>query len=76
MPKVSVYLPDDLYREARARGLSLSTLAQQAVRRSLAAEGNADWLERARQRARERAGRPHGTTTEQLMDAVREEFGQ
>lgn len=76
MPKVSVYLPDDLYQEARARGLSLSSLTQRAVRESLGAERNAQWLERARERARRRAGRTTRISTDELMDEVREEFGR
>ena len=36
MGKVTVYVPDDLESDARAAGLSLSTLTQQAIREELA----------------------------------------
>lgn len=72
MPKVSIYLPDDLYRRARRRGLSLSTLAQRAVHDALRSEDNQNWIEAARTR------KPRILTDfdiELLMDEVRDEFG-
>lgn len=50
MPKVSVYLPDELYRRARELGLPLSALTQAAIRRELDDDPNADWIERVRSR--------------------------
>ncbi|MCB0988857.1 MAG: hypothetical protein H6519_06885 [Microthrixaceae bacterium] len=35
MPRMQVYLPDDLYRELKERGLPASELLQQAVRAEL-----------------------------------------
>lgn len=70
MPKVSVYLPDDLYREARELQLPISALAQDAVRGALARARNEGWIERARSRAR----RPP-IDTSQLLDEVRQDFG-
>lgn len=35
MPRMQVYLPDDLYREVKARGLPASELLQIAVRAAL-----------------------------------------
>ena len=35
MPRMQVYLPDDLYGELKARGLPASELLQQAVRAEL-----------------------------------------
>jgi hypothetical protein len=35
MPRVQVYLPDDLYNELKARGLGASELLQTAVRAEL-----------------------------------------
>ncbi len=32
MPRIQVYLPDDLHRELKSRGLAASELLQQAVR--------------------------------------------
>lgn len=38
MPRMQVYLPDDLYREVKARGLPASELLQRAVRAVLKRE--------------------------------------
>ena len=35
MPRISVHLPDDLYREVKALGLSASALLREAVRAEL-----------------------------------------
>lgn len=72
MPKVSVYLPDELYREARDRDLPISALAQRALREAVESSRNAAWIERAR--ARLRTG-THPVNTTKLMDEVRDEFG-
>lgn len=72
MPKVSVYLPDDLYQAARAEDLPISTLAQDAIRGALRRRANAAWIERMRNRP------PlvtRGFDTSVLMDEVRDEFG-
>jgi hypothetical protein len=50
MPKVSVYLPDELYRAARARGLRISALAQQAIEQALRGEPTDAWVARVRAR--------------------------
>lgn len=72
MPKVSVYLPDDLYREAKAKGLPISTLAQEAIERALREDELQEWVAKARARPR----RTHAIVdTAALMDEVREEFG-
>ncbi len=44
MPRVNVYLPDDLAAAARAAGLNLSSLTQDAIRRELAARTTDAWL--------------------------------
>ena len=44
IPKVSVYLPDDLHREARERNLPLSALTQDAVERAIRTAGLSDWI--------------------------------
>src|SRR5487761_257013 len=73
MPKISVYLPDELYGEARAHKLPISALTQRAIEDALAAERTRDWA----QRVRERAARCHKSIdTAAVMDEVREEFGQ
>ncbi|MGH3904988.1 MAG: type II toxin-antitoxin system CcdA family antitoxin [Pseudonocardiaceae bacterium] len=73
MPKVSVYLPDALYREAQARKLPLSTLVQQAVEHALQSSDRQDWVARVRSRPR----RSHTVIdTGLLLTEVRAEFGE
>lgn len=45
MARVNVYLPDDLAAEARAAGLNVSSLTQDALRSALAAERLDGWLD-------------------------------
>jgi len=73
MPKVSVYLPDDLYREVRARHLPLSALTQAAVEQALRASDRQAWVARIRSRP-PRQNRVLDTAD--LMAEVREEFGE
>lgn len=73
MPKVSIYLPDALYREAQARKLPLSALAQQAIETALRESDRQDWVTKVRSRPR----RCHTVIdTERLLTEVREEFGR
>ena len=72
MPKVSVYLPDELYREARMRQLPLSSLVQEAVERALRNSDRQEWVVRVRSRPRRHDG---VTDTALLLSSVREEFG-
>jgi post-segregation antitoxin (ccd killing protein) len=72
VPKVSVYLPDDLYRRAREQGLKLSAITQAALERELADDPNAAWVERARTRE-PRTGQT--VDTSRLLAEVRDEFG-
>lgn len=46
MARLNVYLPDDLARQARAAGLSVSNVTQTALRRELSARNTAEWLGR------------------------------
>ena len=71
MPKVSVYLPDELYRRARELGLPLSALTQAAIEREIERDPNADWIERVRDRP---ARTDAELDTSELMAAVREDF--
>ncbi len=73
MPKVSVYLPDDLYRAAQARKLPLSALTQDAVERALRTSDRKEWV--SRMRARPRPG-DMGIDSAELLDEVRAEFGE
>lgn len=72
MPKVSVYLPDELYEAARARGLSLSRLTQQALHAAIEQAPNAAWLEQVRTRPPRCESE---IDTSQLLQQAREEFG-
>jgi post-segregation antitoxin (ccd killing protein) len=72
MPKVSIYLPDDLYQEARVQGLPLSAVAQRAIESALAAAHTSDWVARVRARPPRRAAR---IDTSALVGSVRDEFG-
>lgn len=71
MPKVSIYLSDELYRAARERGLSVSSVAQRALEGALRVDVNRAWVARARARP----AQPPIDTTE-LMAEVREDFGR
>jgi post-segregation antitoxin (ccd killing protein) len=44
MPRVNIYLPDDLAAAVRAAGLNLSSLTQEAIRRHLAGRTTDTWL--------------------------------
>ncbi len=72
MPKVGVYLPAALYREAQARKLPLSALAQEAVERALLNSDRQDWVARVRSRPRRVAA---VVDVAALLDDVRAEFG-
>lgn len=72
MPKVSIYLPDDLYRRAREHGLELSALTRAAVEEALEGRPNDRWLD-------EVAARParlrETVNKSQLIGDARDEFG-
>lgn len=75
MPKVSVYLPDDLHDEVRRRGLSLSGLTQAAVREAIAKDELSAWLETMRDRLRDGPRSPGEPPIEDVMAEVADEFG-
>lgn len=72
MPKVSVYLPDDLYAAVRARGMRLSAMTQRAIREELDRRPNEAWVARARSRS-PRCDRPVDTLA--ALEEARDEFG-
>jgi post-segregation antitoxin (ccd killing protein) len=72
MPKVSVYLPDGRYQQARESGLKLSAVTQAAVRAELQRNPNVRWVHAVRSR-RSRVDRDIDTAG--LLDDVRDEFG-
>ena len=45
MARVNIYLPNDLAEEARAAGLNISGITQEALRAELAAHRVAAWVE-------------------------------
>jgi len=45
MARVNVYLPDDLAAQAKAAGLNVSGLTQEAIKSALAARRVDDWLD-------------------------------
>jgi len=72
MARVNVYLPDDLAEEARAAGLNVSNITQDALRRQLAARRTSAWVARISKLP------PTGVAHEQVieaLDAVRDEMG-
>ncbi|WP_219417786.1 type II toxin-antitoxin system CcdA family antitoxin [Pseudonocardia nigra] len=73
MPKVSVYLPDDLYRAAQERKLPLSALTQDAVERAIRTSDRKEWVSRMRA-----LPRPADVVVDSaaLLDEVRAEFGE
>lgn len=69
---MSVYLPDDLYQQARERGLPISTLAQDAIAAELRRCGIDQWIAGVRQRP----ARVHRSLdTAVLIGDVRDGFG-
>jgi post-segregation antitoxin (ccd killing protein) len=64
MARVNVYLPDDLAAEAKAAGLNVSNLTQEALRSALAACRVDDWLDDVA------AMRPLGINRRAVTEAV------
>lgn len=70
---MSIYLPDDLYQDARAHELPLSALAQQAIENALNATRTTEWVNRVRSRP----PRHHrAVDSAALVGEVREDFGR
>lgn len=46
MARVNVYLPDELAERARASGLSISKVTQEAIGAALAREQTSGWIDR------------------------------
>lgn len=71
MARVNVYLPDKLAEQAKAAGLNVSNLTQEALRSALAARRTDDWLDGIRRL------RATGVTHDDVIQAVnvaRDEF--
>ena len=72
MARVNVYLPDDLAERARAAGISISAVTQDALRYALAANDVDRWLDRLDRLP------AHDVSHEaviETLDAGRDEFG-
>jgi post-segregation antitoxin (ccd killing protein) len=72
MARVNVYIPDPLAEAARAAGLNVSKVTQQALAAELRDRESAEWFERASTFAH--TGVSHGQALEALTEA-RAEFG-
>lgn len=48
MARVNVYLPDDLASEAKSKGLNISKLTQEALKRAIDSDKMAAWMEQVR----------------------------
>lgn len=73
MPKVSVYVPDDLYAAVRKHRIPISTVAQHALEAEVRRQANVDWVAGVRARP----PRVHvDVDTAALIDDVRDEFGR
>jgi post-segregation antitoxin (ccd killing protein) len=71
MPKVSVYLPDQLYDDVRAHNIPVSAVTQDALTEALRRDANTQWIAKVRARA------PRITATidtSALIDDARGEF--
>jgi post-segregation antitoxin (ccd killing protein) len=72
MARVNVYLPDELAESARAAGLNISGITQEAIRSALAGAETDHWL--ARLERLPRSTIDHDLVIAALDDA-RDEFG-
>jgi post-segregation antitoxin (ccd killing protein) len=72
MARINVYVPDELAQRARAAGLNVSGLTQQALHRALAPIETDRWLDRLE--TLPGADIPHERVIEAL-DAARAELG-
>jgi post-segregation antitoxin (ccd killing protein) len=72
MARVNVYLPDELAERAKAAGVSVSAVTQDALRSALAVVDTARWLDRLEQLPGTEV--PHEHVIRALDDA-RDEFG-
>jgi hypothetical protein len=72
MPKVSVYLPEALYRAAQAENLPISALAQRAIEDELRVAATNRWIASTRTRPPREVG---DFDMSKLMDEVRSELG-
>ncbi len=71
MPRLSVYVADELYEAVRSHGIAVSAVAQAALQAEVSRRANDRWVERARRQP----VRESPIDTSGLMGQVRDEFG-
>lgn len=71
--RLNVYLPDDLASRAKAAGLNISAVTQDAVRRTLAARSTDAWLVTLREGVPARVARVAHDRALEVLDEVRAE---
>jgi post-segregation antitoxin (ccd killing protein) len=72
MARVNVYLPDELAARAKAAGVSISTVTQDALRSALAASDTDGWLDSLERLPPQEVSHDVVIRT---LDDVRNEFG-
>jgi post-segregation antitoxin (ccd killing protein) len=72
MARVNVYMPAELVEEARAAGVNVSNVAQQALRRELFRRRAGDWLDRVRRFPRTTVAHDEAMAA---VDVARSELG-
>jgi post-segregation antitoxin (ccd killing protein) len=72
MARVNVYLPDELAERARAAGVNISGVTQEAIRSALAGLDTDRWLDSLDEMPRTRV--PHERVI-RALDAARDELG-
>jgi post-segregation antitoxin (ccd killing protein) len=72
MARVNVYLPDALAARARAAGVNISGITQDAIRNALAGSDTDLWLERLKRLPRAEIAHDDVITA---LDHARDEFG-
>jgi post-segregation antitoxin (ccd killing protein) len=73
MARVNVYVPDELAAAARAAGINVSNLTQEAIRQELARRGTDAWLDRV---ADLRPTRVSHQAALEAVHAARDELGE
>ncbi len=71
MPRLSVYVADELYEAVRSHGIAVSAVAQAALQAEVARRANDAWVGRAR----DNPVRERPIDTLRAIGDVRDEFG-
>lgn len=76
MPRVNIYLPEELARRAREAGLNVSGLAQEAIERKLRVRDLQAWLDEVRANPIELLRPIAREEMEKIWDEVDEDWGR